>query len=195
MRLLTTLFNFARNISLIIVLAFCCLLGYGLYTGELQQVMEEAKADSGDITLSDDQEDVLVGMMEVVAEADEKIPVQSPTRTYFLRPEEIAYFVKEDGDVSARMISSRDIKYVKNSFKKIWTTLEKQPSHPFFFTQQYIINCRFVKGYYTKNQSSTGSYYVHFAVLENGEELQIPKAKYQEFLKKMESFTISIPVE
>ena len=100
MRLLTTLFNFARNISLIIVLTFCCLLGYGLYTGELRQVMAEAKAHSDSAASFDEAEDVLVGMMEFTADTDNKIPVQSPTRTNFLRPEEIAYFVKENDAVS-----------------------------------------------------------------------------------------------
>ena len=90
------------------------------------------------------------------------------------------------------MVASSDVQYVRNSINQIWSVLEKQPDHSFFKTQQYIINCKYVRAYYSRNESRKGSNYVHYVIMENGEEITIPKARYQDFLRKMESFTIPI---
>lgn len=184
------LFNVIRNISLIIVLLLLGAIVYTYYTGELQEAWEQVKIEEAlkkEETYSEEmnQEEAFYKEEKEIA-FDDKIQLQAPKATYFIRPAETAFFGVNDNSY-AIMSTGDKVNGIRSSLIKIWEILDRQETNSFFQTRDALINCRFVRQYYSENISMTGTNYVHRVIMETGDTLVIPHAKYKAFKKKMEA--------
>ena len=193
-RFLKFLFNLARNLSLAFVLLLIAVFAYGHFSGALEKLLEEEQfrelAYSRLIpTLAESHQTEKEGIY-----SEDKIRLAARKATYFIRPDQTAFFKKYDGVVFAVTADNDTISDIRSSLTKIDEALTGQQIHSFFKTRDALINCHFVRQYYSENISTLGrSNYVHYAVMETGDKLSIPHNKYQAFLEKME--THALPLE
>lgn len=195
-RILLFLFNLARNISLLIVLAFAAMLGYSYYTGELQQAWAEYKSQEA-IIQAGTSPDVMLQYEESWAEAVEadqmnKVRLSASKSTHFIRPEQIAFFGFYDGKAYAVTARGDTVQNIRSSLSKILEALSDYEGPAFFQTRDALINYHFVSQYYTVNHSARGSDYRSYVVMETRDTLVIPHHRYQEFLQGMEQYALPI---
>ena len=193
-RLLKFLFNLARNLSLAFVLLLIAVFTYGYFSGALEKLLEEEQYRGLAYSrVAPPLTENLQTEKEVVYSED-KIRLPARKATYFIRPHQTAFFKKYDGAVFTVTVDNDTISDIRSSLTKIDEALTDQQIHSFFKTRDALINCHFVRQYYSENISTLGrSNYVHYAVMETGDTLRIPHNKYQAFLKKME--THALPLE
>ena len=187
------LFNYARNLSLILVVCSFIFIGYGFYTGQLQKFLEEREL-FGDIMVAAfgmDEPPVSTFANEE-SESSTPISVDNPTKKHFLPIDQVLYIENIKGNVSAVMKDGSRVKYLKNSINSIWERLDEHADHTFFLTRYHIINCKYVKEYYTANQSEEGSNYVSFVKMTDGQEITIPKTQRQRFFDSMKNHSIYV---
>ena len=193
-RLFKFLFNLARTLSLIFVLFLMAIFAYVYFSGALQKLVEEEPLNRlayfrpGLLANEDPQTE-----KEAISSND-KVWLPARRATHFVRPAQTAFFSSYGGSVYAITAEKDTISGIRSPLTKIDKALSDQEIDYFFKTRDILINCHFVRQYYSENISTLGrSNYVHYAVMETGDTLTIPHNKYQAFLEKMA--TLALPLE
>ena len=192
-RLFKFLFNLVRTLSLIFVLLLMAAFAYGHFSGALQKLIGEEPFKrlayswfAPPITESHQTEKERTFW-------EDKIWLPGRRATHFVRPAQTAFFSSYGGSVYAITAEKDTISGIRSPLTKIDKALSDQEIDYFFKTRDILINCHFVRQYYSENISTLGrSNYVHYAVMETGDTLTIPHNKYQAFLEKMKTFALPL---
>ena len=119
--------------------------------------------------------------------------VAGPESHPFCSPGPDGFFSSYGGAIYAVTAEKDTISGIRSPLTKIDKALSDQEIDYFFKTRDILINCHFVRQYYSENISTLGrSNYVHYAVMETGDTLTIPHNKYQAFLEKMKTFALPL---